>query len=131
MKKLLGLTTLVAALLLVACGGNGGGSSAAEETTCTFETFADTTTFTVRSEDDTIISATMEMHVDVSDWEDEEIEHEIDWLTMTDENISCDVNNNTLICSGDFDEAELTYAQIPLSLQEFLSEMEVSGAICE
>ena len=129
MKKILGLTALGSVLLLAACGG--GGSSTLEETTCTFDSFGGPTAFILRSEDDTIVSATMTMSIDVSDWYDVEIENEIDLLTASEEDVHCGVTDNMLVCSTDLDEAELADAHFPLSLEEFISDMEANGATCE
>jgi len=124
MKKLLGLTALAAVLVLAACGND------TEETVCTLELEGFTEIITVQSEDDEIVSAEMEMRLDVSDLDDDEIEGIREQITSGDEDVDCDVDGDTLVCTESLDEEGRQAFGIPVDLEEFIAEEEAAGATC-
>jgi len=119
MKKLLGLTALAAVLVLTACGGN------TEETVCTMERWGDEFKITVQSEDGEIISAVMEERIDVSDWDADEIEEEIEW--MAEDGLDCDYNSGILVCTETISAEDMDGET---DLAEFIDAMEAMGATC-
>ena len=123
MKKLLGLIALVTAFVLVACGG---GSSSVVETVCTMERWGDEFIITVQSEEGEIISAAIEERIDIADWNEDEIEREVEWLSENEE-MDCDLEGDTLVCSG------IIYAEDMegfTDLEAFIAEAEADGATC-
>jgi hypothetical protein len=123
-RKLLGLTALVTLFVLGACGGN-----STDETVCTADFFGSEMVATVQSEDNTITSATIVLNMDVSDWDEEEIEEEMEWMAEDDES-SCELDGETLICSIEFDKEDLE-EEFSLDLAEFIEDMESEeGATC-
>ena len=117
MKKLLALTGLAALLILTACGGNSGG----DETVCTFEDSIHSVRLTVESEDGQVTSVNSEERIDITDWDEEEIEEEKAWAEA--DGLSCSVSGSTLVCTGSEDVDNM-------ELDDFVDRMESRGATC-
>jgi len=124
MKKLLGLTALAAVLVLSACGSD------TEETVCTFEAGEFAQSITVQSEDGEIVSAELEMRFDVSDSSDDEIEEFIELINAEEEDVDCDVDNGTLVCTETVDAAGFQREGFSLDLEEFIADKVANGATC-
>ena len=124
MKKILGLTALVAVLVLAACGGN------TEETVCTANIGANELILTAQSEDGEVTSVTIEEREDVSDLDSDRIDDLMEFLTEQGED--CNLDGDSIVCTEEISGEELRQSYFSLDLEEFIADMEVGDwATCE
>ena len=114
MKKLLGLSALVAVLVLSACGST-------EETVCTIRMLGEEMTFIAESDDGTITSVTSEMRIDISGL----FEDQIADLVEAEGGV---VDGNYIVVSETLTAAE---AGMGTELDEFIAGVEFIGGTCD
>jgi len=128
MKKIWGLATLAGLFLLVACGGN-------SETVCTIEDnfYGGKMIATFETDDNEIIAATVELIMDITDMDDEEVQGIIDRETRDDDiyDIEYVIDGDTLIFSQTIEGDQLDDHRMQRDLDEMVAEMENNGAECE
>jgi hypothetical protein len=117
MKKLLGLTALVAVLVLSACGGS---SSDEKETVCTAEEAGMEFILTAKSEDGEITSLENQSRMPVSELGEEAAE-------MMAEQDGAEIDGDYLVITETIDLEDL---QLPTDLEEFIEQMEATGFTC-
>ena len=135
MKKLLGVVALATLLVLIACTDRADSIDEAvcttDETICTEELDGGEMIFTVCSEGGEIITATVEVRTDVSDWDDEEIESEVVWHNESRAALGaeagCDLEGDVLVCY-EVVEAERMHGNTDLGA--FIEIMENEGSTC-
>ena len=125
MKKLLYLVPVIGVLILTGCN-----EAEAVETVCIMGPDNDRGTFTTQSVNGGIVSFELLREFDVTGWGDEEIEAEIINFTVDVGGTSCEVENNTLVCSGTGDDEFISGLGLPTNLDDYLRIMELSGAEC-
>lgn len=128
MNKLLGICTVIMVMILVGCNSNNG-----TETTCRLidETWGDEFIYILNSDDGEITAATIKEIIDVTDWLQDEIDEEIEWITSDDDELTCEHSGNSITCSATFTPRGLAERDITLDLETFILAIELSGGSCE
>ena len=126
MKKLSVLPLLAVIFLLVACNNT-------DVTVCRSEYNGRGVTTTLESNGNEIVLATTVLKIDISGWDDEEIQSEIEWNTNHEDEVVYEIDGDTLILTQIIDGeelGELVGAEMSQGLNGMVTLMEDNGATC-